>query len=286
MADVSRAEVLSQPLGTVPRRILGFYLYALIIVLIWAIARVWAGVVATIPAAGPPAAGMVQTTEEIRARERAVADARTRRELSLFGAVVLLGALGGSVHAVTSFSTYLGNRNLVTSWIWWYVARAPIGGALALIIYLAIRGGLMGAGVGDTSGLNPYGLGALACLAGLSSEIATDKLREVFLALFRPAERKKDTLEEAAPILAAIEPDSIPHGATGRITLTITGEGFDVTDEVLVNGDKVETAFVTDRQIQATIPEGKLATPGILKVSIRRAGPKGVSSPAREIKVL
>jgi len=47
-----------------------------------------------------------------------------------------------------------------------------------------VRGGLIGGSTGADA-LSPYGVAAIAGLAGLFSKQATDKLREVFENLFR-----------------------------------------------------------------------------------------------------
>ncbi|MGW2744987.1 hypothetical protein [Streptomyces sp. NPDC001450] len=93
-------------------------------------------------------------------------------------AVICASALGSFVHAATSFATYVGNRRLYASWLWWYLLRAGIGVALALLVYFLLRGGLFagGSGAGAT---NPYGFAGIAGLCGLFSKQATDKLREV-----------------------------------------------------------------------------------------------------------
>jgi hypothetical protein len=52
--------------------------------------------------------------------------------------VLCTGALGSYVHAATSFVSYVGNRRLVFSWVWWYVLRPFIGMVLALIFYFVI----------------------------------------------------------------------------------------------------------------------------------------------------
>ena len=86
---------------------------------------------------------------------------------------------------------FVGNRRFVGSWTWWYLLRPFIGVALALLIYFAVRGGLIAASTG-AGGLSPYGVAAIAGMAGLFSKQATDKLREVFETLFKtdhPPER-------------------------------------------------------------------------------------------------
>ncbi|MFF7124506.1 hypothetical protein [Streptomyces sp. NPDC008240] len=93
-------------------------------------------------------------------------------------AVICCSALGSFVHAATSFATYVGNRRLYASWLWWYLLRAGIGVALALLVYFLLRGGLFAGGSG-TGATNPYGFSGIAGLCGLFSKQATDKLREV-----------------------------------------------------------------------------------------------------------
>ncbi|MFJ5927457.1 hypothetical protein ACIQF6_33180 [Kitasatospora sp. NPDC092948] len=94
-------------------------------------------------------------------------------------AVLATSGLGSFVHAATSFATYAGNRQLLPSWLPWYLLRTAIGGALALLVYFLLRGGLFANGT-DGTATNPYGFAGIAGLCGLFSKQATDKLREVF----------------------------------------------------------------------------------------------------------
>lgn len=105
-------------------------------------------------------------------------------EVQFLALVAAAGALGSYIHLATSFADYLGNRQFVKSWTWWYVLRPFMGSALALILYFAARGGLI-AGSSGASELSPYGVTAMAGLSGWFSKQATDKLREVFENLFK-----------------------------------------------------------------------------------------------------
>ncbi|OJW85056.1 MAG: hypothetical protein BGO69_01705 [Bacteroidetes bacterium 46-16] len=58
--------------------------------------------------------------------------------LMLFG-----GALGATLQVIISFTAFIGNKAFVPSWIPWYCLRPLVGGGLAVIFYLLIRGGLM-----------------------------------------------------------------------------------------------------------------------------------------------
>jgi hypothetical protein len=104
------------------------------------------------------------------------------------------GVLGSYIHLATSFADYVGNRQLVRSWVLWYLLRPFIGMALALVVYFVLRGGLI---MGDSAAgsLSPYGVAAIAGLAGMFSKQATDKLKEVFENMFRtesPPERRDE----------------------------------------------------------------------------------------------
>ena len=105
--------------------------------------------------------------------------------------VIIVSALGSYVHATTSFVTFVGNRDLALSWMWWYLLRTFIGIALALLFYFALRGGFFAQQASATE-VNPYGVAALAGLTGLFSKQATDKLKEIFDTLFRTEEGQGD----------------------------------------------------------------------------------------------
>jgi hypothetical protein len=125
--------------------------------------------------------------------------------------VVIVGALGSLIHAATSFAEYAGTRRFYSSWIVWYLVRPVVGASLALLLYFAIRGGFF-SGSSQTSSVDPYGMAALAGLAGLFSKQATDKLREVFETLFHVSEKTGD--EQRETNAAAHEGQQTPAGPT------------------------------------------------------------------------
>jgi hypothetical protein len=117
-------------------------------------------------------------------------------EVRLIFIVILAGALGSYVHSATSFSDYVGNRELVRSWSWWYILRPFIGISLALVFYFLIRAGFFSPAA-EVEATSPYGFAAIAGLVGMFSKQATDKLSELFDTLFKTAEpeRRSDSLE-------------------------------------------------------------------------------------------
>jgi hypothetical protein len=198
--------------------------------------------------------------------------------------VVVSSALGGFVHAATSFATYVGNRALALSWVWWYLLRIFIGAALAVIFYLAIRGGFLAAQA-DTSDVNPYGMAALAGLVGLFSKQATDKLEEVFTTLFRVQDRKGDALRKdkvalPAPRLVAVAPSSVPRNATA--VLRLLGEGFAADGR----GDVPAAQRVeSETAMELTIDERALDEGGALQLVVVNPAPGGGTSNALVIQV-
>jgi hypothetical protein len=198
--------------------------------------------------------------------------------------VVVTSALGSYVHAATSFATYVGNRALAMSWIWWYLLRVFIGTALAAIFYLAVRGGFLAAQA-DTGDVNPYGIAALAGLVGLFSKQATDKLEEVFTTLFRVQERKGDALrgDKAAPPrprLVGVEPKTVRRRETA--SLRLLGEGFTPESAVRVsqlsNGRSeviADQRVTSETTIDLTIDGRFLDEPGQLELTVVNPAPGG-----------
>ncbi|MGD2215917.1 MAG: hypothetical protein PVJ64_04150 [Gemmatimonadales bacterium] len=109
----------------------------------------------------------------------------------------IAGALGSFIHIATSYATYIGNRNLRRSWALWYVARPFIGMALALLVYLLVRGGLL-APSASTGDVNAHGVAGLSGLVGMFSKQASDKLKEVFDLVFtsKGDNERKDKISE------------------------------------------------------------------------------------------
>jgi hypothetical protein len=107
------------------------------------------------------------------------------RAVNLLLLVVATGALGALIHATSSLADYIGNRQLSISWVWWLLLRIPVGIALALVMYLLIRGGLIIPNGSTEPQINPYGTAGLAALVGMFAKQATDKLADVFDTLFK-----------------------------------------------------------------------------------------------------
>jgi hypothetical protein len=185
--EPSTATVTQQPGTPMPKGMqfaLGGYVVAMFVAILYLMIKVWPLTDGTTPETSEFFWGAVIIPAEIR----------------LMLIAVLAGALGGYVHLATSFADYSGNQRLMMSWGWWYLLRPFIGMALAEVVYLSLRGGLLSASGGAaTSAISPYGVAAVTALTGLFSKQATDKLQETFETLFRTQQKvdRKDALPAA-----------------------------------------------------------------------------------------
>lgn len=123
-------------------------------------------------------------------------------EQTVLSMVILLGALGGSLHMTGSFGKFVGNRQLLRSWVPYYFFIPFVGAILASIVYMLLRVGLLSptGSAGDGSGLadlNLIGLYAFAALSGMFAKTATEKLGEVFNTIFRANGKERDPLKGA-----------------------------------------------------------------------------------------
>lgn len=106
-------------------------------------------------------------------------------EERLFLIVALAGALGSLVHSLRSFYWYVGNRELVLSWLAMYILIPIIGSLLGLIFYITIRGGIIPqVAIKDT---NPFVFVAISALVGMFSVQAALKLQDVAETVFTKA---------------------------------------------------------------------------------------------------
>ena len=131
-------------------------------------------------------------------------------ELQLLLLVIFSGALGSSVYSIKSLADYRGSGKLYSVWYIFYFVQPVEGAGIALIFYFAIRGGFLAGTGADVKAVNPFGICAVAALAGAFSDMAFGKLREVFDTLFKPTDDRPGKIE--APKIATT---SLPDGMVG-----------------------------------------------------------------------
>jgi len=151
----------------------GFYFIILTILFIYVVIKIW------------PAGEMESKISLFGLKPFYLGD-----EVRFILIVALVGALGSLIHAMTSFATYVGNKQFAGSWSWWFILRPFIGMPLALIFYFVVRGGFFTMAA-NTDAISPFGIAGLSGLVGMFSKQAIDKLREVFENLLRTEDDKR-----------------------------------------------------------------------------------------------
>jgi hypothetical protein len=156
--------------------------------------------------------------------------------------VALVGFLGNMIHISTSFTTFVGNENFKKSWILWYFVKPFTAAALAVIVYFIIRAGFLSYG-SDAKNVSLYGMLSLAALAGLFTDTATLKLKEVFDTMFKPRDERDDKLSTFK--IDNIVPELLKKGNNN---LSLKGKGFDKTKiSMKIEGQEIKpTAVATD----------------------------------------
>jgi hypothetical protein len=242
------------------RAVVGVYLTAVAVALMYLMVQLW-----------PEADSTEGWTKQVSVFWLAT-PARVSDDMRLLLLVIITGGLGSFIHAATSFVDYVGNRKFIRSWILWYLLRPLIGSVLALVLYVAMRGGLLSATAGS-SDVSPFGVTAVAFLAGMFSKQATDKLSELFSTLFKTSDAgdaaRSDKLDSTAPKVASVEPSQLPMGTA--IDLVVKGSGFESTSIVRLNGDPKPTQFVSASQLTVKIEASDVEKPSTLSLTVHNA---------------
>jgi hypothetical protein len=121
------------------------------------------------------------------------------KETDVLCMIMLMGALGGLLHLASSLGRYVGNRRLLKSWIIYYLLMPFEGAAMACVVYLLLRVGVLMPATSNspqaTASLNLIGLYAFAALTGIFTEQALEALAEVFSTIFKKV-HGKDPLDD------------------------------------------------------------------------------------------
>lgn len=142
------------------------------------------------------------------------------REVQLLLLVLFTGVFGSSVYSLKSLGDYRGDNRLFESWLTFYVIQPFTGMGIAFLLYVVIRAGFLAGAGSDSSGVNQFGICAIAGLAGAFSDTAFLKLREVFQTLFKPQD------DRSGKIGPKITTTSLPDGTVWVVysqTLKATG---------------------------------------------------------------
>lgn len=135
---------------------------------------------------------------EVKTAEGNVVElAQSPTEKQVLGMIILMGALGGCLHWTSSLAMFIGNAQLLRRWIPYYLMMPFEGAALAPVIYLLFRVGVLSpqAANAGTAQLNLISLYAFAGLTGLFAKQAIEMLADVFTVIFKKIQAK-DSIED------------------------------------------------------------------------------------------
>jgi len=246
------------------------------------------------PDGGASAGGAANAGAAARASAPAAAKRRTCRHTVLFLVPVTMsseimlvllvlasGILGSLVHTLRSLIWYVGNRFLYKSWALQYLLQPLVGGLLALVFYLLIRGGLF-AWSSNTPEVNPFGFAAVAAVIGMFSPQAAVKLKQIADTLFTPPPGGRESLPQGngnkdkgtLAIMDVTPPDGASGGGT---SVHVTGTGFKKDVVVQFGGvDVTKVEFMSDTSLQVTTPKHDIGpvdvTVTVDKTSVTRKG--------------
>jgi len=131
-------------------------------------------------------------------------------ETQLLLLVLLVGAFASSVYALKSLGDYQGANQLEQSWTLYYLIQPLEGCGAAFIFYLLIRAGFFPASNTAVTGGSLFGICAIAAMAGMFSDMAFMKFREVFQTLFRPQDARGGKI-----LGVKINTTTLPNGRVG-----------------------------------------------------------------------
>jgi hypothetical protein len=222
------------PVGQWGITLLAIVILALLVLAVFFLVAVW-----------PPGPHSKATSIEVAGR-RLLLD----REQRLFAVVAVTGALGGLIHSARSLYGYVGNRVMRRSWLLSYLSHPFIGGALAVVFYVILRGGLV---TGTAAQVNFFGFASISALVGLFASQAAEKLKTIFSMLLATVPHERDSLEEGTDATAyRIEPGSGPPGTV----VTILGQGLSGTTAVFFGRAQTAPDEVTNAVVRCTVPAG------------------------------
>ncbi len=108
-------------------------------------------------------------------------------EVTLLLVVVFAALVGAFVHSFASIAWHRAHDALEERWATWYITRPFIGVGLALLIYFLLRAGFLNFST-EASSINLYGVAAISGIAGMFTQKATEKLRDLADALLMTTE--------------------------------------------------------------------------------------------------
>ncbi|NOU19669.1 MAG: hypothetical protein HOO91_19095 [Bacteroidales bacterium] len=190
---------------------------------------------------------------------------------SLLLLIILIGALGSSLHGIVSISYHIGNGKFSTTWSTWYLLRPFAGGVLSLVFYLVIRAGFYK----EFHNANFYTILALSGLVGMFSKQALNKLSELFDFIFK-SDKEKEINLNPTPYIINISAQSISKSKDFS-ELIFNGSDFIVDSQVRFNNKDYKPEFVSSKQLKLIIKKDDLMNINLptLRIAVFNPPPEG-----------
>ena len=205
--------------------------------------------------------------------------------ISLLLLVLIVGALGACLHALTSLSEYVGTKKFKESWALWYILRPFVGATLSILFYFVIRGGFFPQ-VG-ASGKKFYGIIAISGLIGLFSKQALYKLSDLFDVLFKSDKDEKlgnKLTQNPKPDIEKIDPDKVKAGDQ-NVELIVTGNDFIEESVVRIKNQDLKSTSFSPAELKIKLLDKDLKNEGKLDVVVVNPPPGGGVSNAKTLKI-
>jgi hypothetical protein len=178
--------------------------------------------------------------------QTSILNAVARQETNVLKVALLFGILGSSIHGIASHVTWIATNKWNIRWVFWYIARPIIAAALAILVYVVLRAGLI---TTVQPAVSLYGIAAVSALVGLFSSQATQKLRDMFDSIFgivkKPAEKGEKFEQGKGTVTISPEPTKIKVNEESDITANLKksdGNPAAANTEVTFDIDNTEIA--------------------------------------------
>lgn len=169
--------------------------------------------------------------------------------------VALAGFLGNLIFLSASFTTFVAVEKFRRSWLLWYIVKPFSAAALSVIVYTAINAGFFS--MNNFTSINLYGTIAFAFIVGLSTDRATEKLKELIEVFLKPAKKRADSIDEVEPKIIEVEPQDFIKDTLFKIEVA----GYALGNHKLrffIDKEPVLPKVWTDKKINIEInPEKK-----------------------------
>ena len=161
--------------------------------------------------------------------------------------VALAGFLGNMIHIASSFTNFIGAGKFKRSWMMWYWVKPFTAAALAVGVYIIFRAGFLNSAEASAN-INLYGVVAIALLAGLFTDMATQKLKEIFGVVFQTSTVRPNPLEHPPVKITSTIPEVLPLNDETQIVLSGSGFG-NRTLKLSIDGEEISNALIQPNAI-------------------------------------